>query len=230
LQSNWEKWVEVFNSINMPILDLPASITDSISNEGPWSEEFFGAHGCWHEAAGYDIEAGGKSEFVDLKDYVDRFPSLPGFFTWYDRGNGYNSFGGFLVRGDGVLVSQTWTFTQDNNDFYVRNFNDNLAPMLRAQPESHFDHIIVVHSDFIDYAYLASSDPRSWMPETPEIRLRGQLPDGYGWVAAFDRNSEYTPGCLLPFQSDVYAPRLRAAAQYLENCLNHQRQINGTAG
>ncbi len=230
LQTNWEKWVGVFNSINMPILDLPASITDSISNEGPWSEEFFGAHGCWHEAAGYDVEAGGKSEFVDLKEYVDRFPSLPGFLTWYDRGNGYNSFGGFLVRGDGVLVSQTWTFAQNNNDFYVRNFNDHLAPMLKAQPESHFDHIIVVHSDFVDYAYLASSDPRSWMPETPEIRLRGQLPDGYGWVATFDWNSEYTPGCLLPFQSDVYAPRLRAAAQYLENCLNHQRQINGMAG
>ena len=225
LQTNWEKWVEVFNSINMPILDLPNSITDSISTEGPWSEEFFGDHGCWHEAAGYDIEAGGKSEFVDLKEYVDRFPSLPGFFNWYDRGNGYNSFGGFLVRGDGILVSQTWTFNQDNNDFYVRNFNDHLAPMLNAQPESHFDHVIVVHSDFIDYAYLASSDPRSWMPETPEIRLRGQLPDGYGWVSTFDRNSEYVPGCLSLFQSDVYSPRLRAAARYLANCLNHQGRI-----
>ena len=226
LKSSWAKWVEVFNSIEMPILELPSSITDSISDEGPWTKSFFGESGCWNEAAGYDLEIGGKDGSSSLKDYVERFPSLEHYFTWYDRSNGYNTFGGFLVRCDGLLVSQTWTFGNKENNFFVRNFNEHLAPMLTAQPQSHFDRIIVVYSDFNGYSYLASTDPRSWEQDTQAIRLSGSLPDGYGWVATFNTTTDYARGSLESFESDIYTPRLQAAARYLARCIEHRQHIS----
>lgn len=228
-QSNWDKWCKVFNQIDMPLLHLPKSITTQIKSEGPWTG-LFGENGDWNASAGHHIEAGRNNDDVindsiSLKEYVERFPSVPDYFTWYDRSNGYNTFGGFLVRTLGLLVSQTWTFERESNEFYVKVFNEYLAPFFDVPPKSEFDHVIVVFSDYNNGKYIASTDPRSWNPNTPDNGISTPLPDGYGFVDNWNTSyNNYQPRPLASLDSDLYTPRLRSAARYLSECITHDQQ------
>ena len=228
-QSNWEKSCKIFNQINMPLLQLPESITSRIKSEGLWTE-LFDENECWNPRAGYGIEHGRNEGDVvrgpiSLKEYVERFPSVPNFFNWYDRSNGYNTMGGFLVRSSGLLVSQTWTFGDESNEFYINAFNEHLAPFLDTPPQSEFDHVIVVYSDYNIYSYIASTDPRSWNPNAPDDGISTPLPDGYGLVENWgSRYDDYRPIPLASLDTDLFTPRLRSAARYLSECIRHNEQ------
>ncbi len=227
--SNWEKWCKVLNQIDMPLLHLPESITSRIKSEGLWTE-LFDENENWNPRAGYYI-AFGRNEGdvvrdpISLKEYVERFPSVPNFFNWYDRSNEYNTHGGFLVRSSGLLVSQTWTFGRESNEFYINTFNEHLAPFLWIPPESEFDHVIVVYSDYNIGKYIASTDPRSWNPNAPDDGINIPLPDGYGlvdnWGNSYDN---YQPRPLASLDTDLFTPRLRSAARYLSECIRHNEQ------
>ena len=224
--SNWDEWCKVFSQIGMPLLHLPKSITTQIKSEGPWTG-LFGENGNWNASAGYYIAFGRNeddviSDSISLKEYVERFPSVPEFFTWSDRSNGYNTSGGFLVRTWGLLVSQTWTFERESNEFYINVFNQHLAPFFDVPPQSQFDHVIVVYSDYNIGRYIASTDPRSWNPNAPDYGISTPLPDGYGlvdnWHDSFDH---YQPRPLVSLDSDLFTPRLRSAARFLIECIRH---------
>ncbi len=228
-ESNWERWCKGFNQMEIPLLDLPKSITTQIKSEGPWTG-LFGENGNWDPMAGYYIEFGRSeddviSDSISLKEYVERFPSVPDYFTWYDRSNGYKSFGGFLIRTWGLLVSQTWTFGRESDEFYINVFNKHLAPLFDIPPQSEFDHVIVVYSDYNIGSYIASTDPRSWNPNAPDYGISTPLPDGYGlvdnWHSTFNN---YQPRTLASIDSDLFTPRLRSAARFLSECIRHDQQ------
>ena len=213
----------------MPLLQLPESITSRIKSEGLWTE-LFDENECWNPKAGYGIEHGRNEGDVvrgpiSLKEYVERFPSVPNFFNWYDRSNGYNTMGGFLVRSSGLLVSQTWTFGDESNEFYINAVNEHLAPFFDVPPQSEFDHVIVVYSDYNIGRYIASTDPRSWNPNAPYDEIATPLPYGYGLVDNWDSsNDNYQPRPLASLDSDLFTPRLRSAARYLSECIRHDQQ------
>lgn len=233
-QENWNKWCKIFQEQNLPIINLPSSITQYFTEDGPWTS-LFGEHADWHEAAGYEIAFGRKegdvmSGELSLKELVERYPSVQGFFTWCWRGNEAGNFGGFLVRSEGLLVSQTWTteaFTNNDeaNRFHINTFNEHLAPFLENEPQSEFDRVIVVYSDYSGYAYILSSDPRSWNANAPSDRIPGPFPDGYGLVDNWDHPSDqYQPRPLTAFDTDLFTPRLRSAARFLAECISHNQQ------
>ena len=228
-QSNWEKWCKVFKQIGMPLLHLPKSITTQIKSQGPWTE-LFCENENWNPLAGYYIADGRNEDDVihdpiSLKEYVERFPSVPEFFTWSDRSNEYFTFGGFLVRAWGLLVSQTWTFEPESNEFYINAFNEHLAPFFDLPPQSEFDHVIVVYSDYNIGTYIASTDPRSWNSNAPDYGISTPLPDGYGLVDNWhDSSDNYQPRPLASLDSDLFTPRLRSAARYLSECIRHDQQ------
>ena len=233
-ETNWEKWCKSFQEKNIPTLKLPSSITNDFSNDGPWTG-LFGKDADWHEAAGYDIAFGRKEDDVmsgnlSLKELVERYPSVPSFFTWYGRGNEAGNFGGFLVRSEGLLVSQTWTTgafsnSGDSDRFYLNTFNEYIAPFLDTDPQSEFDRVIIVFSDYSGYAYILSADPRSWNPNAPSDRIPGPFPGGYGLVDNWDHSSaDYQPRSLTTFETDLFTPRLRSAARFLAECISHNQQ------
>ena len=233
-KSGWEKLVEAFNDIEMPILDLPRSITSNIETDGFWTHHF-GESGCLDPIAGYGLEFGlNKREYdsqdsAGLKTYLEIWPSEPDYFAWWDRSNEAGTCGGFIVRSTGLLVSQQWKFC-DLNDQYINAFNRYMAPFLQNEPENPFDHVIVVYSEYRNDAYIASTDPRSWDPNTPTDRLLLPLPDGYGLVGNYgffidSRGTEYIPTPLSSFDNNLYTPRLRSAARYLQECLRIKEQF-----
>ena len=61
----WEQCCEGFSSINMPILDLPASITDNIEVGCFWTNHF-NESGCLSPVAGYGLEFGLDRERLTL--------------------------------------------------------------------------------------------------------------------------------------------------------------------
>jgi hypothetical protein len=224
----WELFCETFKLIDMPIPQLPESITSGIVRGGFWTKHF-GAQGCWSPVAGYGIEFAklgqDTGESISLKEYVDLWPSLPDFFTWSDRSN-YQTYGGFLVRSNGLLLSQQWGFDSTPNVSYMSTFNNLMAPILNTPPTSDFDHVIVVYSTYRADAYLASKDPRSWDPNTPSDRVLLPLPDGYGLVGNWNcSDTSYIPRSLDSLDADAYTPRLRIAAQYLSECLRIEQML-----
>jgi hypothetical protein len=216
-QTNWEKWCKVFEEIKMPILQLPNSITEQIKEDDlctyPFGE-------IWPlEAPHAPLRDG------DLKNYVEDLLTVPDCFTWCDRSNGYSTFGGFVVRTTGLFVSQTWTFEPKSNDFYINAFNLHLAPFLDTAPQSEFDHVIVVYSNFNGLAYIASTDPRSWSPNPQNYGVSTPLPNGYGLVDNWDHSiDQYQPRPLTAFDTDLFTPRLRSAARFLAECISHNQQ------
>jgi hypothetical protein len=157
---------------------------------------------------------------IDLTAYLEGQPDED-FFCYSDHGNQAGSYGGVVVRTTGLLISHQVKF-DDPINFDV--FNKYLAPHLNKAPESTFDHVIVLFSEYRHDALILSTDPRSWDPNTPN---EGQLkiPEGYGIVGNWWNQSEdqtYTPRLLKQFNSPSYTPRLRAAAQYLESCISER--------
>jgi hypothetical protein len=232
VETPWEQCCRVFREIDMPILDLPKSITSNISPDCFWTEHF-AESGCLNPVAGYGLEFGhfGKDlssdNSISLKDYVDVWPSIPDYFSWSDNTNQAGTCGGFVVRTSGLLVSQQWFFG-DQNDLYINAFNHLVSPLLETEPENGFDHVIVVYSAYRNDAYIASTDPRSWDPLTPSDRLLLPLPSGYGLVGNWrETDGDYSPPPLSTFKSNLYTPKLRAASQYLEECLNIERERFG---
>jgi hypothetical protein len=228
VENGWEQCCRVFAEIDMPILDLPKSITSSISADCFWTAHF-DESGCLDPIAGYGLEFGFMGEHllsddpIGLKDYVDLWPSIPDYFSWWDNTNQAGTCGGFVVRTSGLLVSQQWFFG-DQNDRYINTFNHLVSPLLETEPENEFDHVIVVYSAYRNDAYIASTDPRSWDPLTPSDRLLVPLPKGYGLVGNWrETDGDYSPTPLSTFNSNLYTPKLRAASQYLEECLRIER-------
>ena len=230
VESGWEQCCRVFAEINMPILDLPPEITNNIASNCLWTNHF-GSDGYLDPVAGYGLEFGrneerfSSTEPISLDDYLNLPSAIPEYFAWWDRTNQANTCGGFVARTWGLFVSQQWFFGEDN-DRYIQAFNNHLAPHLRSKPENGFDHVIVVYSTYRNDAYIASTDPRSWDPSTPSDRLLLPLPSGYGLVGNWrETDGDYSPPPLSTFKSNLYTPKLRAASQYLEECLNieHER-------
>lgn len=231
-ETGWEQCCRVFREIDMPILDLPKSITSSISADCFWTEHFTEA-GCLNPIAGYGLEFGYldkdilSNASISLKDYINLWPSIPDYFSWSDNTNQAGTCGGFVVRTSGLLVSQQWFFG-DQNDRYIDAFNHLISPLLETEPENEFDHVIVVYSAYRYDAYIASTDPRSWDPLTPSDRLLLPLPSGYGLVGNWrETEGEYSPPPLSTFKSNLYTPKLRSVSQYLEECLNIEREKFG---
>ncbi len=229
----WDLWYESFFSNNMQPPELPSSITSRIVRGKSWTKHF-GPRGCFDPLAGYSLEMGvdlaknrdettDESNFdgIDLTAYLEGQPDED-FFCYSDHGNEGGAYGGVVVRTTGLLISHQVKF-DDQINFDI--FNKYLAPHLNKAPESTFDHVIVLFSTYRQYAWILSTDPRSWDPNTPN---EGQLkiPEGYGVVGNWGNQSEgqtYTPRLLKQFNSPSYMPRLRAAAQYLESCLSFFR-------
>ena len=216
-QINWKKWCKVFEEIKMPILQLPNSITKQIKEDDLCTYPF---GDVWPlETPHAPLRDG------DLKKLVEDILTVPDCFTWCDRSNGYLTFGGFVVRTTGMFVSQTWTFEPESNNFYINAFNEHLAPFFDTAPQSEFDEVIVVFSDFNGLAYIASTDPRSWSPNPQIFGVSTPLPNGYGLVDNWDYSTDdYQPRPLTTFDSDLFTPRLRSAARFLAECISHNQQ------
>lgn len=226
----WDLWCEFLLSNNMQPPELPSSITSRIVRGKSWTKHF-GPRGCFDSIAGYSLEMGvdlaknqnetlDESSFhgIDLTAYLKGQPDED-FFCYSDYGNQGGAFGGVVVRTTGLLISHQVSL-KDQINFDV--FNKYLAPHLNKTPDSIFDHVIVLFSEYRQYAWILSTDPRSWDPNTPnEDELK--IPEGYGIVGSWWNQSEdqrYTPQLLKQFNSLSYTPRLRAAAIYLESCLS----------
>ena len=216
-ETNWKKWCKVFEEIKMPILQLPNSITKQIKEDDLCTYPF---GDVWPlETPHAPLRDG------DLKKLVEDILTVPDCFTWCDRSNGYLTFGGFVVRTTGMFVSQTWTFEPESNNFYINAFNEHLAPFFDTAPQSEFDEVIVVFSDFNGLAYIASTDPRSWSPNPQIFGVSTPLPNGYGLVDNWDYSTDdYQPRPLTTFDSDLFTPRLRSAARFLAECISHNQQ------
>lgn len=216
-QTNWKKWCKVFEEIKMPILQLPNSITKQIKEDDLCTYPF---GDVWPlETPHAPLRDG------ELKKLVEDILTVPDCFTWCDRSNGYLTFGGFVVRTTGMFVSQTWTFEPESNNFYINAFNEHLAPFFDTAPQSEFDEVIVVFSDFNGLAYIASTDPRSWSPKPQIFGVSTPLPNGYGLVDNWDYSTDdYQPRPLTTFDSDLFTPRLRSAARFLAECISHNQQ------
>jgi hypothetical protein len=232
VETGWEQCCRVFEEINMPILDLPPEITKNIAPGCLWTDHF-GSDGVLDPIAGYGLEFGRNEERsssndpISLADYLNLPSAVPEYFAWWDRSNGYNTCGGFVTRSWGLFVSQQWFFGENNHQ-YIKVFNSYLAPYLQSEPESEFDHVIVVYSAYREDAYIASTDPRSWDHRTPSERLLLPLPEGYGLVGNWRaHDADYVARQLSSFDSDLYMPRLRAATRYLEECLKLGREQLG---
>ena len=216
-QTNWKKWCKVFEEIKMPILQLPNSITKQIKEDDLCTYPF---GDVWPLETPHAPLPDGE-----LKKLVEDILTVPDCFTWCDRSNGYLTFGGFVVRTTGMFVSQTWTFEPESNNFYINAFNEHLAPFFDTAPQSEFDEVIVVFSDFNGLAYIASTDPRSWSPNPQIFGVSTPLPNGYGLVDNWDYSTDdYQPRPLTTFDSDLFTPRLRSAARFLAECISHNQQ------
>ena len=213
--SNWDKWCKVFKRMGMPILRLPQTITDEIKKDDLCTFPF---GDVWPTDVGYFL-------WEDLKKYVEGMQTVPDCFTWMDRTNQGGTHGGFLVRTTGLLASQTWTFERESNEFYINVFNEHLAPFFDTPPQSDFDHVIVVYSEYNIGRYIASTDPRSWNPNAPYDGIATPLPDGYGLVDNWDgSNDNYQPRPLASLDSDLFTPRLRSAVRFLSECIRYDEQ------
>ena len=226
----WDLWCESLLSNNTQPPDLPSSITSQIVRGKFWTKHF-GPRGCFNPLAGHSLQLGvdlvksqdetpDESSFhgIDLTAYLEGQPDED-FFCYSDHGNQAGAYGGVVVRTIGLLISHQVSL-DDQINFDI--FNKYLAPHLNKAPDSIFDHVIVLFSEYRQYAWILSTDPRSWDPNTPnEGELK--IPEGYGIVGSWWNRSEdktYTPRLLKQFNSPSYTPRLRAAAQYLESCLS----------
>lgn len=226
----WDLWCESFFTNNMQPPELPSSITSRIVRGELWTKHF-GPRGCFTPLAGESLQLGvdlaksrdetpDESSFhgIDLTAYLEGQPDED-FFCYSDHGNQGGAYGGVVVRTTGLLISHQVSF-DDQINFDI--FNKYLAPHLNNAPESIFDHVIVLFSSYRYDAWILSTDPRSWDPNTPnEGELK--IPEGYGIVGRWlnhDEDETYAPRLLKQFDSPNYTPRLRAAAQYLEACLS----------
>jgi hypothetical protein len=227
-QYEWRRVCNDLAKVGIPELKLPTSITTMIV-EDMFFTPHFGEHGCFSDIAGYSLEMGidlraprlNDSEFygIDLAAYLDGRPDED-FFCYSEHSNGYRAFGGFVVRTTGLLVSHQVVLEIKSQTFDL--FNQYIAPYLLEEPESLFDHVIVLYSEYRRDFWILSTDPRSWDSGKPDEHGRLRIPEQYGIVGRWgtqDEGQEYNPRPLNQFDSPSYTPRLRAAAKYLESCL-----------
>ena len=225
----WNQICQALANLGIPELQLPSSITAAIV-EGEFYTPHFGEQGCFNGIAGYSLEMGVsnrnatlfKSDFpgIDLTAYLEGQPDGD-FFCYSDHGNQAGVCGGFVVRTTGLLISHQVFLNNKSQTFEF--FNQYMAPYLREEPESGFDHVIVLHSEYRRDFWILSTDPRSWDSNKPADHDRLRIPERYGIVGCWRTPLEdetYTPRPLRKFNSPSYTPRLRAAAQYLESCLS----------
>ena len=227
-QYEWKRVCNVLTNIGIPELKLPASITTTIVDNMFYTPHF-GEQGCFDAAAGYSLEMGisfrnpmlDDSRFlgIDLAAYLEGQPHED-FFCYCDHGNQAGVCGGFVVRTTGLLVSHQVFLENKSQTFEF--FNQYMAPCLHEEPESIFDHVIVLYSEYRRDFWILSTDPRSWDSNKPDEHSRLRIPERYGIVGRWkpDEDQTYTPRPLSQFNSPSYTPRLRAAAQYLESCLS----------
>jgi hypothetical protein len=224
----WRRVCNALANIGIPELKLPPSITSMIV-EDKFCTPHFGENGCFNDIAGYSLEMGiehhaprvNDSEFfgLDLPAYLERKPDED-FFCYSEHSNGFRAFGGFVVRTTGLLVSHQVVLENKSQTFDL--FNEYMAPYLLEEPESLFDHVIVLYSEYRGDFWILSTDPRSWDSGKPDEHGRLRIPEQYGIVGRWgsqDEDQEYNPRLLNHFDSPSYTPRLRAAAKYLESCL-----------
>lgn len=225
----WRRVCNAMANIGIPELRLPESITTTIV-EDMFFTPHFGKQGCFDPTAGYSLEMGvsfrNPTEDPSLLDVIDLTAYLNGqpdedFFCYSDRGNQAGVCGGFVVRTTGLLISHQTFLNNESKTFEF--FNQYMAPYLFDAPESLFDHVIVLYSEYRRDFWILSTDPRSWDPNKPDDHFRLRVPERYGIVgrwAALDENQTYNPRHLSHFDSPSFTPRLRAAAKYLESCLS----------
>lgn len=232
----WNQVCQALANLGIPELQLPSSITTAIV-EGEFYTPHFGEQGCFNGIAGYSLEMGVnnydatllKSDFwgIDLTAYLEGQPDGD-FFCYSEHSNGYSSFGGFVVRTQGMLISHQVALDRATTEYPFNAqtfdaFNKYLTPYLHDEPESIFDHVIVLYSEYRRDFWIFSTDPRSWDSNKPADHDRSRIPERYGIVGRWRTPLEdetYTPRPLGQFNSPSYTPRLRAAAQYLESCLS----------
>ena len=227
-QYEWRRVCNALANMDIPELKLPPSITTTIV-EDMFCTPHFGENGCFNGIAGYSLEMGtwgpdsalDESPFpgIDLAAYLNHQPDED-FFCYSDHGNQNGGFGGFVVRTKGLLISHQVFLNNKSQTFEF--FNQYMAPFLLEEPESLFDHVIVLHSEYRRDFWILSTDPRSWDSGKPDEYGRLRIPEQYGIVGRWgtqDEDQEYNPRPLNHFDSPSYTPRLRAAAKYLESCL-----------
>jgi hypothetical protein len=227
-QYEWRRVCNALANMEIPELKLPPSITTTIV-EDMFCTPHFGENGCFNGIAGYSLEMGtwgpdlalDESPFpgIDLAAYLD-LQRDEDFFCYSDHGNENGGFGGFVVRTKGLLVSHQVFLNNKSQTFEF--FNQYMAPYLLEGPESLFDHVIVLYSEYRRDFWILSTDPRSWDAGKPDEYGRLRIPEQYGIVGRWgtqDEDQEYNPRPLNHFDSPSYTPKLRAAAKYLESCL-----------
>lgn len=227
-QYEWRRVCNVLANFGIPELKLPDSITTTIV-EGMFFTPHFGEQGCFDAIAGYSLDMGimlrnpmedpPLSPGIDLTAYLESQPDED-FFCYSDHGNQAGVCGGFVVRTTGLLISHQVFLNNKSQTFEF--FNQYMAPCLHEAPESIFDHVIVLYSEYRRDFWILSTDPRSWDSNKPEEHSRFQIPERYGIVGRWkpEDDQTYTPRPLSQFNAPSYTPRLRAAAQYLESCLS----------
>lgn len=232
----WNQVCQALANLGIPELQLPSSITTAIV-EGEFYTPHFSEQGSFNSIAGYSLEMGVnnygatllKSDFwgIDLTAYLVGQPDGD-FFCYSEHSNGYSSFGGFVVRTKGMLISHQVVLDRATTEcpFNAQTFdafNKYLTLHLHDQPESIFDHVIVLYSEYRRDFWIFSTDPRSWDSNKPADHDRLRIPERYGMVGRWRTPLEdetYTPRSLEKFNSPSYTPRLRAAAKYLDECLH----------
>ena len=236
-QYEWKKVCQVLGNLGIPELNLPSSITTTIVEDRSYTPHF-DEQGCFNSIAGYSLEMGVRnrdarlheSDFmgIDLAAYLEGQPDED-FFCYSEHGNGYSSFAGFVVRTKGLLISHQFGLGSNIsvhpfNAQTIDAFNKYLTPHLHEEPESIFDHVIVLYSEYREDFWILSTDPSSWDPNKPDDYERLRIPEKYGLVGRWNTHHEfetYNPRSLEDFFSPIYAPRLQAAAKYLDECLRY---------
>ena len=226
-QYEWRRVCNVLANIGIPELKLPASITTTIV-EDMFYTPHFGEQGCFDALAGYSLEMGisfFKPELndhhflgIDLAAYLEGQPDED-FFCYCDE---WGDCGGFVVRTTGLLISHQVFLNNKSQTFEF--FNQYMAPYLHEAPESIFDHVIVLYSEYRRDFWILSTDPRSWDSNKPDDDSRLRIPERYGIVGRWKPQDEDQTHnrSLSHFNSPSYTPRLRAAARYLESCLSEK--------
>jgi hypothetical protein len=220
-----KKMIELFESNQYVFPMLSTEIISGLRGfpEGSLAmTEHFGSMeevGKWSDIAGYHLGLG--MEDASLRRYWEDFSSIPDAFVYSERGNGYGTGMGFIVRSSGLFVSQqVWEDDESKKwNLCTKSFNANLASILEKSSSS--GAAMVVFSDYRGDSYIVSSVEKSWDEYAPMSAVLGPLPEGFGIVGVWTNYDEarYTPRSFDEIIEADWSEQITASAKYLRDCL-----------
>ena len=99
-------------------------------------------------------------------------------------------------------------------------FNEYMFPILDSQ--TYQSPVMVLFSNFRNYAYILTSEPDTWDEFAPIAPPHGPLPEGFGFLGlwGWGETGRYRPRPFSEFINGNYSEPVKAAVRYLNVCLN----------